>query len=263
MSKLLAFLFVAFLYSCSSKEKEISIDKNTRAVGNISSDSVFNGLIKFYEVPSGVLLFTSTYKNGILEGEKIDYYKSGKVYSKQYYNAGKLNGAALFYDEKGNIDFTQYYYYGLSMGPKIHFKEEEIKSYDFYSLENKLLFSVDYDSLKESKLSEIEEDFFFFNSIDFRYVGDSLFPKRREYFLYLPNPPKLKFEYNLVKIDSDFNVISTEKNLTDTKTAWTVFELEKNENSQFALQLLIKDSVNQANYTMFKRLDGLATDEVN
>lgn len=248
------FLLLCFLPSCRQKaSNEVIVDNKYRAVGNISNDTTYDGNIEFYDINTGNLAFSVTYKDGMLNGEKRDYYSNGKVYSISNYTNGLLNGVTNFFDSTGLRTYTQENYYGLNFGRKITYNKEGVKKFDFYSFDNELLFSIDYDSLKKNKITSIQNDFFFYNEEWFKYLSDSDNKSRKEYFIYLPNPPKFRFEYSVVEIDNHFNVLS-EPIFINKPNGWTTFSISKYESQKFAIRLVVNDSVNNDVFTMFKKL---------
>jgi antitoxin component YwqK of YwqJK toxin-antitoxin module len=51
---------------------------------------------------SKLVLEQFSYKNGVLHGKALVWYKNGKLKRKGFYYNGKLSGAWEFWDEKGN-----------------------------------------------------------------------------------------------------------------------------------------------------------------
>ena len=57
MNNFIWFVLSLILFGCQSKtDHSIILDGGIRAVGNIGSDSVFNGVIKFYDNKSNTLV---------------------------------------------------------------------------------------------------------------------------------------------------------------------------------------------------------------
>jgi len=246
----LFFFAVLLIVSCKGKEeKKVNIDSQFRTAEHF--DSTYNGVVKYYDIKSHHLLFSCSYKNGILEGEKKDFYANGSVYSSQFYVNGKLNGYVSFYDTTGSLFSQQYFYYGIKVGPDIQRHSGEVNEYNFYSFDGKPLLSLNYDSLKTKKITDIQKEYFFFHTNDFSYL-DSPASQLKEYFIYLPQPPKFSFQYSLVKIDSAYNVLTTEQEIKNNEI-WSAFSVNE-KSSSLAIKLFIKDSMNMVNYTMFKRI---------
>lgn len=243
-----------FAINCNtSTERELLVNDNLIAKGNISSDSVYNGKIDFIDKVSKKLKYSATFYNGTLEGEKLDYYSNGKVYSREYYKEGLLNGKASFYDPEGYLILSRYYYHGLQAGPVLEFDAGKIKTFQFFSFDRDLLLSINYDSLKNKKLPEINEEYFFFTSSDFKYLGSLEGSNNKEYFLYLPYPPKFQFKYSLVEIDSAYNEKKSYSEFNN-QNIWTKFSIENYVSNRFAIKLYILDSIKNETYTLFKRL---------
>jgi hypothetical protein len=145
-------------------------------------------------------------------------------------------------------------------GARMKYKKNEIEDYSFYSLDNKLLFHISYDSVKQKKITDLEHNFFFYNQSEYQLMDSThlLSQSFKDYFIYLPNPPKFKFEYSLVVIDSSLKV-KREISKFSTKSPWAVFnkpELVIDKNNLLALQIIITDTnkiVGKAH--LLKRLD--------
>ena len=239
----------------TKREKILLINDHIKAVGIIGTDTSYEGMIKFYDINSNRLLYSSNYKNNILDGEQVTYYTNGKPRTIQKYSNGEINGYTSFYDSIGNLFSKQYSYYGIKAGHHINFYLNAPKEYGFYSLENELLFYINYDSLKKHKITELEESYFFYNARSFSNLSESEVNRKREFFLYLLNPPKFKFEYSIVQIDSNYNVITIDKVLDNAKI-WSKFSINKESPDTIsAVRLVIIDSSrNNEKNTMFKKL---------
>lgn len=116
------------------------------------------GLWKYYQQDGKNLLSEENYKEGVLEGKSVTYYKSGKVAemvfykndkldgnTKRYaengillddlnYKEGKLNGLAKYYDIKGKLIYTGNYENDVKVGKWQYFENGK---------------SVDVDKIKE------------------------------------------------------------------------------------------------------------------
>ena len=66
------------------------------------SHGMLNDVHKDYW-PNGNLRLSYTLKNGNLEGEYLEYYKSGKQMGESYFEAGHFNGTNKSYNEDGQI----------------------------------------------------------------------------------------------------------------------------------------------------------------
>jgi antitoxin component YwqK of YwqJK toxin-antitoxin module len=73
--------------------------------GDITPDTVFNGLIRFYDTTTNKLVIEATYTNGKLNGKRKDYYLNGNIKGVGYYENGKQNGTTSFFDTAGRLVF--------------------------------------------------------------------------------------------------------------------------------------------------------------
>lgn len=249
-------ILLVIVTGCTSAKKRVTID-DVVAEGDISKDTVYNGLIKFYNINTHQLTQTINYKEGIMDGERIDFYPNGKRKLELAYQNGKINGEIKHYDSTGEISEIQYIYHSLRVGPTTSYKNKEIVEYSFHSLENKELFYINYDSIKGKNHEDLNEGvFFFFNYNNYHTSRDST-PKT-ELFIYLPNPPVLNFNYSLCIIDSNYNTIQNIKKFS-SENIWETIDLnfEKlKENESYAIVLKLNSGINNDSktITMFKRL---------
>jgi hypothetical protein len=246
---------VAFMIACKSNNVKSIIQGENIVEGNITRDTIFNGPIKFYNKHTNKLVAEGVYVNGQKNGEYKQFYNGG-INEVLYYKDDKENGVAKIYDEKGHIISEEFYYYGLRMGNAIEYKNESLKSFAFFSLDNSRLLYFEYDSLKGKHLPDLVKGFFFFTAADyFERIGDTLL-KKTEYFLYTPNPPMQGFNYSLVKVDKTYKILSTILEF-DNNQPWSKFDLNLNldsPNAMYAIKLRIIDTINKNNVTLFKVL---------
>jgi hypothetical protein len=251
-------MLIASCQEILSKNQRILIDSQTYAEGSFGRDTVFQGLIKFVDRKTGNLTATANYENGVLDGETIDFYPDGRMKFSGSYEKGKLNGYVSFFDRSGNVGERQYYYYDLVVGPRIKYKNGFPKSYKFYSLENELLFHINYDSVYGNTIDELQKSFFYFNKREYEENENPLSRNNAvvsEYFIYIMAPPRFNFEYDLVDIDSSYKVKSIVKRFKGDRP-WAKFSIKDGteEDGCKAIRLLIRDSINNINTTMFRRL---------
>ena len=220
-SLLTSILIVALICSCSNTNKNRVLVEDVYAEGDISKDTVFNGLIRFYDTTHNRLVMVTSYKNGVLDGPRTDYYKNGRPETKINYENGKINGELIVYDTTGKITEKQNYYYDLVTGPSQSFKNGKISNYAFYSLDNELLFTLDYD--KPKKIEKINNNSYFFWSIN-KYTTTTSPDPLNELFIYLPNPPLLNLRYSLCIIDKAYTVLKVVKEF-DSALYWEKTDL--------------------------------------
>ena len=91
------------------------------------------GLWKYFQEDGKTLLSEENYKNGILEGKVITYYKSGKIVEMLFYKEGKLNGNAKRFAESGNLL------------DDLNYKEGKLNGLaKYYNIEGKLIYTGVY-----------------------------------------------------------------------------------------------------------------------
>jgi len=248
-----------FLQGCTTakKEKEI-IDGKYRIVGSISQNTIYQGLIKFYDIKSGQLLYEANYDKGKQNGVAKSYDANGDLIAVENFENDKLNGFSYHGDSsKGNYSKV-FYYYGLRVGETVNYKQWKPITYNFFSLENKNLFQINYDSVPGKKIAEMQHKFFFLYVNNFDRFEDGHFePDERECFIYMPKPPRYKFDYSLVIIDSLYKVISTLRKIEDDGP-FTTFPIPRysdtSNQTEIAIKLDIYDSTNDLTGHFFKKM---------
>lgn len=254
------FLLLSSIGCYKNNPKSIVIN-NERAEGNISRDSVFNGLIKFYDIKTNKLVSECNYINGAIEGERKDYYLNGKLSARTYYKGGRLFGSSYIYDTSGMLEKKEHYYYDIRVGESIKFKEGKLSEFYFYSLDGVLLFSIKYDSISTKRITDFQSDFFFIRDREYSSVvadeGTTRI-KAKEFFLYTPNPPNYNFRYSLVKVDSLYKDDNTIQEF-DGNVPWSAFDIEdfytSRTNLKYAIKLVIYDSIAGGDITIYRRLE--------
>jgi hypothetical protein len=252
--KLLSILvFATILFACKEKKSQVPktrkiILEDVFAEGNISDDSVFHGLIKFYDTNTKKLAIEAYYEEGIIDGKRIDYYPNGTMKSLGFYENGKQNGTVIFYDSLGAITSKQDFYYDLKAGNNIVFSREKPSEYYFKSLESYNLFYVNYDSIKDKKIEKInDKSFFFWNINDFTTVSNSgTVNESKIGFIYILNPPDFNFEYSLCVINNKDSILRTEKTFEKSRI-WDTFVLDQTKlkaGERYSLRLSFDRSLN-------------------
>ncbi|HEY2649198.1 MAG TPA: hypothetical protein VGI38_08380 [Puia sp.] len=254
MRKLYLIVLILSISCRNNKANSIKIGEN-RIEGNITSDTIFNGLIKIYDV-SNRLLSEGYYIDGIKNGEYKQYYETGAVNYRLFYSDGKENGFAEAFNKNGDTITKDFYYYGLRTGNAEKYEKNKLKSYSFLSLDNRVLIYFDYDSLKRKQLPDLFHDFFFFTVNSYFPIPTDTSLIKREYFLYTPNPPMQEFIYSLVRVNKSLKVLATMEEF-DKNKPWSKFESDSSWNSSYneiAIKLRIIDTINGNNITMIKVL---------
>ena len=250
-------LLALTISSCDSKKiKRVKVD-DIIAEGNISKDTIYNGIIKFYDTATKQLVQTANYKEGILDGDRIDYYTTGKRKLQLHYQNGKINGEVKIFDSTGEVFQTQNIYFDLRVGPSIEYKNKQVGKYYFYSLENKELVHINYDSVKGKRIEQLNDtSFFFWHYNDYSTIESS--KPKTDLFIYLPNPPMFNFQYSLCIITNKYDTRHTIKEFTQNKS-WEVINLDYSmlrADESFAIKLTVDNEFDNDDgiATMFKRL---------
>ena len=206
LSLLLTGLTIFLIIGCNTKKNKRVIINDAFAEGNVSSDKVLNGKIKFYDTLTNKLESEANYDKGILHGPEIEYYKNGKVKVEGNFRDGKKHGTVKFFDSTGLLLSEQNYYYGILAGPSTDYKNGEPSEYYFNSLDNRPLFYVNYDSIQGKQIENLQKGFIFFNVYDKEDIISHK-NRRTEYLLYLISPPKFRFVYSLCIIKDKFEIV--------------------------------------------------------
>jgi antitoxin component YwqK of YwqJK toxin-antitoxin module len=240
--KLIYFSFLVLLFSCKDHKIRRIISDDLIAEGEISSDTIYNGKIKFYDTATNKLVIDEVYENGKLNGQRTDYYLNGKIKSIGYWSDDKELGTVSLFDSSGKMSSQENFYYGLQVGSEIEYKNQKVNEYYFYSFERKVLFYIDYDSILNVPTKQINNDRFFFYRID-SVATISTSDKRlkwNQYFIYLINPPDFHFQYSLCIINKNDSILHLEKKF-NSENAWDTFILDStklNSGERFSLRLI-------------------------
>lgn len=244
-------------FSCKYQhQKEIYVN-HLRVVGNIGSDSLYNGNIKFYDSTSGKLVEEATYKDGQLNGRRVIYLPTGKPSVVSQYENGKQNGYADYFDSVGQLTTRDYFYYNVRVGPSIIFNSGHPFIYDFYAFDNNLIYSLNYDSLASNLIVNLQKSFFHLVPYDtVNYFNDGNASNYRLFLLYLINPPKYDFKYDIVLTDSTYKIIKILDDLQNTSPfSFFRIPISSEKNYFYAVRLRVVDSSNKKNdYLMFKKI---------
>lgn len=240
-NKQIALIILLTFASCNTGLKRRIILDNTTVEGDISSDTIYNGRIRFYDTATNKLVIDANYRKGKLEGKSIQYYLNGKIKNVEYYNNNKILGTATFYDSSGKLASKQDYYYGIKVGSDIAYKNDTVSEYYFSSLDGNDLFSIRYDTITNKGIYKINGNakFFFHNNLVKGIATNGTTQERIEYFIYLPNPPDFHFQYSLCIVDQKDNTLSVQEKF-DMSKSFTTFIIDPNrlkDGERFAIKL--------------------------
>ena len=211
----------------------------------MTKDSVYNGLMKFYNKNDGSLRFQGTYKNGLLDGDLYEYYPHGKIKARTEYEHGKVNGYTIMFDSLGFVKIKNFSYYDMRVGPSIEYKNGNVSNYYFYSFDGNMLFHLNYDSNLNRKITDLQTNFFFFVR---RPTTEG-----SKYTIYIPSPPKYNFKYSLIEIKPKYVVTNVIRTFSDSKFLDT-FSIPASMHN-IGISLKVYDSTNQQEVTMIKTLN--------
>ena len=256
LTRILSFVYILLcFYACSPENHRRIIVNDLYAEGDIDEDTIYNGLIKFYDTSTHILVSFAHYKNDSLHGLREDYYPSGVLESKIYYENDEPHGFAEFFNLDGKLQQKQYAYYGLKVGPVITFKNGNPATYSFNSFENVTLINFAYDTIQNKRIDRISDEFFFFDLITHNDAesSDSII----ELFIYLPDPPGFDFKYSLTVIGEKYEVKRVIKQFNGNKVFDKIdldFSSLRNE-EKFAIKLQTESAYDTSGKaTMFKKI---------
>ncbi|RYZ22583.1 MAG: hypothetical protein EOO16_08465 [Chitinophagaceae bacterium] len=191
--------------------------------------------------------------NGVKEGDETYYSLSGKKALSTPFTNGKQNGEIIVFNEKEEVVLRKNFYYDLPCGSEIEYRENTIRKYSFFSLENELLFELDYDSIQRREIHEAVSGFFFFRVEDIDVIGNGLDENAKRIFLYLLAPPSYDFRYSIVKLKPD-GTSGPIVHSFDSTMGWGAYELPANSKpGELAICLNLTDPVG-GRITMLKNL---------
>lgn len=97
----------------------------------------FNGdYLEYYE--SGQLYSKSTYDNGLRQGVKVLYYENGNKKSEMTYKDDEIEGIASYYNEDGTLKTTKTYIQSILHGEVINFNHGKTTTSELYYDGNKI-----------------------------------------------------------------------------------------------------------------------------
>ncbi len=154
------------------------------------------------------LLSKEVFRDSLLNGISTYYYSNGIPKMTTGYSHGYKNGENRFYDSSGKIIYMDFYYFDLTVGPVVYFdKFGDARHFFFASLQNETLLDIDYRKWKG--IATIHDKIV--NFVVNRIKNDE--KQEIELLIYLPQPPKMNFEFSIYKISNpkeqrDYKLIS-------------------------------------------------------
>ncbi|NNV56066.1 hypothetical protein GD597_11400 [Panacibacter sp. KCS-6] len=201
----------------------------------IDKDTIYNGVIKFYDTSTNTIIREATYKNDTLNGKELTYYSNGNVMTEDIYADGEINGYSYFYDTANNLLQKKFFFHDVCLGPVVDYEQGEISKFRFYSFDNFRLFDLDYKTIETKSIDSWNSNLFFISSniIQSDPINDEI---ETQFFIYIINPPHYRFQYSLCVADSANNIIKKIKEIDGSKI-WETFSVD--ENSKLANQFFI------------------------
>ena len=102
--KLCYYIILAlFVSSCRGETVVVSEDDLSADILYIKGTyNPFNGRCKVLYNNSSIAKEQFTFRNGVLEGESIAWYRNGNIRRKGHYHNGHISGKWVFWDEEGH-----------------------------------------------------------------------------------------------------------------------------------------------------------------
>ena len=251
MTRCLSVLILVFL-SCSQRSGKTNITKHQDGLilKGYAVDSIFDDTV-FYYNNENQLVKQEKLSKGEKDGISVEYYPNGTPISVSYYSDGLKNGYTSYYNSSGKPRYQDFHYYGLVVGPILYFDSLGApKRYFFASLENQTLIHIDYKSWS-GITSILTKCINFTSNIQ---LWDTV--QKVNLLLYLPQPPKLAFEYSIVKkkdlVENKFDHVLAVKHDKPFKIL-TLPALSKDES--YFVQLDVYDSIFKKETVVIKKVE--------
>lgn len=173
-------------------------------------------------------------------------------YACNYIN-GDVHGFAELRDSTGRLLITNYFFHNLPLGPISLYEADSIKKYSYYDFDGAQLFNINYDSANGVKITDLQDRFFFHHV---RPSQNERGTNNNYLFMYLLDPPKYDFTYELVTIDDTYEVKNIEQKIDNSLVFKKILLPPENSepNRHLAIRLTIYDSINELENVMFKVL---------
>ena len=157
MKKYLPLLFVIFLLygiNLQAEMRKESYDRKDLRGGLMyltgEAETYTGILVGYYDKDQGVKC-AMTYKEGLLHGERILYYKNGFIKARESYAGGRKDGATYHYYDTGQLMIKTDYFAGKKNGEKVYYhKNGDIKNRTTYKNGKKELISIKREVRKDT-----------------------------------------------------------------------------------------------------------------
>ncbi len=158
MKRFLPLLLAIFLFCGMILQAEMrreSYEKKDLRSGIMhltGEEEAYTGVLVGYFNKDQRMKCTMTYREGLLHGERILYYKNGIIKSRESYADGHKDGPTYHYYDTGQLMSKINYVAGKKNGEKVHYhKNGDIKSTTTYKNGKKVLLSIKSDTDKSTE----------------------------------------------------------------------------------------------------------------
>jgi hypothetical protein len=236
---------------CSENEKHRKIRiGNVTIEGNISRDTILNGLITYYN--NDIVVSKANFTNGVKSGDSINYYLNGSKKNVISFFYGKKTGRTYEFDSaSGNPIYQGFYYFGRLMGPNYwYYRDGKIKQYDFSDFEGKSIFYASYDSNGNVSGSSDQNQFF---PMHIAHVDAD---NKTQSFLFIYNlqPPHFLFSYKVCIEDSLRKIIETIDSVPKQNIYFEKLLPQLKDKNKYCVVLNIVDSTNNKPRTLIREI---------
>lgn len=202
--RLSIYFFCCFLLSCNlRKPSQRLIIKNVDGInfkGEIDCDSLFNGVVKYYD-SSNTYLGYGTYKHGYSEGVAVNYFKNGRIYDSSFFRNNMRNGFAYQFYNNGILEYKVFYLNDRPFGHMFEYdKSGNVQEYHFVNFEGKIIFeNFMKDSVEYWKGEQIQANIY----------SEAKDTSNDYLFLYLFASPFVDRHYEIGILDSANKIVSS------------------------------------------------------
>lgn len=246
---------ILFLLVLGCKEKSRfnkSIQRGDLIItGHFLNDTILDDTIS-YSILDGKLIRKEFYVNGKQNGWQIMFYSNRSIKAYELFENGLKNGDSYYFDTLGRLVYSDFSYYNLTVGPVIFYDTSgNPNKYFFSNLQNEDLLVIDYKNWKG--VSSIVSSCINFTSNKIKLEDGS---SGIQIILYMINPPRLSFEYSVVKsklnnADKGFTTLQTVKKDFPFK----VLELPLLDSlEEYSIMLTVYDSLINKKTVIYKSL---------
>lgn len=191
---------ITVFIACNQYPKTLDLvtGKNELARGVVFKDSLFHGIVRYYDTLDNYVGFT-TFKYGVEDGPATIYRKN-IITDSVNFKKGFKNGFGFKYDSHGNLVFKSYFYNDRNVGSAYEYDAKgKVKLYYFVNFEGETIYQMKFEDtsayVKGSPINAKVYD---------RIVNGKT---KTFLFLYLVTPPDSKSHFEIAVLDSTKKII--------------------------------------------------------